>query len=204
MTSNGVFPRAQARIAHWEGVGKLVTLLSHGNPAAKMSAMGALRHAPSPPFLHMVFCICKALFAGSIFVRCRGGLLRAHAPEYSSNPSIEMSAPVILTNRKCEVGTGLVQSRQASQQRAHTSCNQPVLRLFTRHSSAPCRLCRYLAENRENRRLIQEAGGIPPLVKTFVAAWGAAPELQEIACKCLLNLSISPGAGPPHSWPQLP
>jgi hypothetical protein len=56
---------------------------------------------------------------------------------------------------------------------------------------------RYLGENEENRKLIKEGGGIAPLVRTFVASWGAAPELQELACKCLLNLSISPGTSPP-------
>lgn len=53
--------------------------------------------------------------------------------------------------------------------------------------------CRYLAENEKNRDLIREAAGIQPLVKMFVVSWGGTPELQELACKCLLNLSISPG-----------
>lgn len=53
---------------------------------------------------------------------------------------------------------------------------------------------RYLAENEENRRKIRDAGGIPPLAKSFIAAWTEAPEIQELSCKCLLNLSITPGA----------
>ena len=53
--------------------------------------------------------------------------------------------------------------------------------------------CRYLAENEKNRELIQEAGGLKPLTKMFLESWGSTPELQELACKCLLNLSICPG-----------
>lgn len=54
-------------------------------------------------------------------------------------------------------------------------------------------LCRYLAENAENRKRIAEAGGLPPLGKAFNAAWTSPSEVQELACKCLLNLSIEHG-----------
>lgn len=50
-----------------------------------------------------------------------------------------------------------------------------------------------MAETEGNRALIKEAGGIQPITKVFVDAWGASSDLQEVACKCLLNLSISPG-----------
>ena len=53
--------------------------------------------------------------------------------------------------------------------------------------------CRYLAENEKNRELIREAGGLRPLTKMFLESWGSTPELQELACKCLLNLSICSG-----------
>lgn len=57
----------------------------------------------------------------------------------------------------------------------------------------PCLVCRYLAENSENRKRIAAAGGLPPLAKAFNAAWTSPSEVQELACKCLLNLSIDHG-----------
>ena len=87
-----------------------MALLSHGSPAAKMSAMGALRRAPSPSWRHRVpvsanLCLQSTHLAGAgePFSRAQW-----RAPQYWTNLVRNMSAPAIVV--KANLRLELVQS----------------------------------------------------------------------------------------------